>query len=154
MCDRVQKCNWFCTRFCTSAGCAMRVQRKIQHTSVWIKWILRNVKRWHLIKTRRSLHNQNMMLFDEMKWTNKNVPKHCQMAKMKDNKNISPYDNWQANKIMVLQFSLKKYLDIYHFHCQFPSLYWNKIKIIGIKWTKTVAKKIVKWQKMKADAWA
>jgi hypothetical protein len=64
-----------------------------------------------------------------MKWTNKNVPKHCQMAKMENNQYISPSDYWQANiHIMVPQFSLKNIPWIFiHFRCQFSSLYWNKI---------------------------
>ena len=44
-------------------------------------------------KCKQMTSDRNMMRYDEMKWTNKNVPKHCQMAQMKDNKNISPSDN-------------------------------------------------------------
>ena len=43
-------------------------------------------------KCKKMTSDQNMMRFDEMKWTNKIVPKHCQMAKMEDNQYISPTD--------------------------------------------------------------
>jgi hypothetical protein len=43
-------------------------------------------------KCKKMTSHQNMMRFDGMKWTNKNVPKHCQMAKMENNQYISPSD--------------------------------------------------------------
>ena len=86
-------------------------------------------------KCKKITSDQNMMCYDEMQWTNKIVPKHCQMAKMEDNQYISPSD---CPPIFIKKYSL----DIYSF--SMPIFYSN----IGIKWTKTMAKK---WQKMKAD---